>query len=441
MTHAESQDLLLDLAYGELDPPRAAEVERHLSSCPECRKEKAALDEARRMAAPVRELEEPPPGFDERILRAARAQAQLEHDGNVGQVIEVTGTVRPLGVDVARIDAHAPVKARSPERRRPRWVVRTAVAGSVAAAAALALVVGNTLETRRMAERAAAARTSDFEIRVQPAAPQAVDSALRDAEAKQDNKGVPAKELESPPVAAPSKEKTQVPVALPALRKRALPGVRMQGSGGDAAESRAKAAADARKEPSRPVEDRFVVGGRVASTGNLAQEKLSESPPASPPSAPASAPAPAPAPAPPSRAAEPPPAGVAVAARQDMPRPMAAAKAPIASSAAEASLGASAMEANAQQARHAANYLVAASLYREAAAIRQRGNDLGSAAWNLAHAIECLSAAGQFDEARRVRDELVRLYPSETSALAAAARALREVDVPAARPAANDRQR
>ena len=111
----------------------------------------------------------------------------------------------------------------------------------------------------------------------------------------------------------------------------------------------------------------------------------------------------------------------------------------MAPSVAEASLGAPTVEANAQQARHAGNYLAAASLYREAAAMRQRGNDSSTAAWNLAHAVECLSAAGQFDEARKVRDELVRLYPSETTALSAAARALRQVDVPAAsRPAASD---
>jgi len=253
MTHAESQDLLLDLAYGELDAVRAAEVEQHLSSCPECRKEKAALEEARRMAAPVRELEQPSAGFDERILRAARAQAQLEHDGNVGQVIEVTGSVRPLGVDVARIDAHGPVKARSAERPRPRWMVRTAVAGSVAAAAALALVVGNTLETRRNAERVAAAHSSDFEIRVQPAAPQVVDSALRDAEAKQRQKDeIEPRGLGGVPVAAPAQEKRHDAVAqMPPLRKRAAPGARMQGSGGDAAESQAKAAANAKKRRAR----------------------------------------------------------------------------------------------------------------------------------------------------------------------------------------------
>jgi tetratricopeptide (TPR) repeat protein len=95
----------------------------------------------------------------------------------------------------------------------------------------------------------------------------------------------------------------------------------------------------------------------------------------------------------------------------------------------------SALEANAQQARHAGNYALAASLYRNAAELRQRDNDTGAAAWNLAHAVECLSAVGQFDDARRVRDELARLYPSETTALSAARRALREVDPPAAAPA------
>ena len=73
MTHSESQDLLLDLAYGELDAQRAAEVASHVEACEECRKEKAALEETRRMAAPLRDLEEPSPGFDDRILAAARA--------------------------------------------------------------------------------------------------------------------------------------------------------------------------------------------------------------------------------------------------------------------------------------------------------------------------------------------------------------------------------
>jgi hypothetical protein len=93
------------------------------------------------------------------------------------------------------------------------------------------------------------------------------------------------------------------------------------------------------------------------------------------------------------------------------------------------------IEASAQQARHAGEYSRAASLYRQAAALRERDQDPAAAAWNLAHAVECLSAAGQFDDARTVRDDLARAYPSETSALSAARRALREVEpaTPAAR--------
>ena len=75
MNCAESQDLLLDLAYGELPPARAAEVQAHMLDCPSCRVEKAQLDDARKAAAPLRDLEEPPAGFDEPILRAARAEA------------------------------------------------------------------------------------------------------------------------------------------------------------------------------------------------------------------------------------------------------------------------------------------------------------------------------------------------------------------------------
>ena len=254
MTHAESQDLLLDLAYGELDAARAAEVESHLSGCAECRKEKAALDEARRMAAPLRELEEPSPAFDEPILRAARAQAQLEHDGNIGQVIEVTGTVRPMGLDAARVDAHGPVKARPIERRRPRWAVRAALGGSVAAAAALALVVGNTLETRKNAEKAAAAaRTGEFEIHVQPGAPKALDSALHDAEANRLQDLAEEKDRASAALAAPAPpEKLSEKVAQLPMRRRAQDGVasggNIRGSGGDAVGSFRKKAALQAKE-------------------------------------------------------------------------------------------------------------------------------------------------------------------------------------------------
>jgi tetratricopeptide (TPR) repeat protein len=420
MTHAESQDLLLDLAYGELDPERAAEVASHVEGCADCRKEKAALEETRRMAAPLRDLEEPSPGFDDRIQAAARAQAQLEHDGNLGQVIEVAGSVRPLGVEAARIDAHGPVKARAADRQRPRWLVRAALGGSVAVAAALALAVSSTLETRRNAEKVLA-RSEEYAIRVQPTAPQSVDSALRDAEAKRDKERADSPKFESgqaPEAPPPALKKEKVALRAPERKAPRSAGARSEGSGGDAALAAKSPAPEIpkemdalqRKQPAAAAPpagarsqgqagDAVADGKRQVSTAAQAHAKqvapsagmLSSSPAASAES-----------------------------------RPAKEAEAPV--------LAAGGIESNAQQARHAGNYLLAAALYRNAAEMRQRENDAGTAAWDLAHAVECLSAVGQFDEARRVRDELLRLYPSELTALSAARRALREVDPSAAQP-------
>src|ERR1700682_1896288 len=97
MTHAECQDLLLDLSYGELDAARAAEAELHVAGCPDCRSERAQMAATRKTAAPLRELEEPSASFDARILAAARAEASLQSDGKPGPVIEVAGNGRPLG--------------------------------------------------------------------------------------------------------------------------------------------------------------------------------------------------------------------------------------------------------------------------------------------------------------------------------------------------------
>ncbi|HEY6911284.1 MAG TPA: zf-HC2 domain-containing protein [Myxococcales bacterium] len=358
MTHAECQDLLLDLAYGELSPERTSEVAAHLTGCEECRKEKAALDQARRAAAPLRELEEPPAGFDDRILEAARTQAALDHDGNLGQVIEVSGSVSPLGIDAARIDAHANPKTRV-ERGRPRWLLRVAVAGSVAAAAAVALVVSTTVQSRR----APPAGAGEFQIRVQPAAPEAVDGALRDAEARKQAQAAAPAPQPAPQAAAPAapaqdvQRNAQAPGQKISRRETASPRSSVEGSGGDAADSYVGAKQAA---PSAPA--------KSAATG----------------------------------------AAVSPAAEAENPADL---------------------ESSAQQARHGGNYPLAAGLYRKAAALRRSaGTDPGTSAWDLAHAVECLAAAGLFDEARQVRQELSQLHPSEVTALAAARRALREVD-------------
>ena len=411
MTHAESQDLIIDLAYGELDADRAAQVQSHVETCAECRREKAALDEARRLAAPLRELEEPSPGFDDRILAAARAQAKLEHDGNVGRVIEVTGSVRPLGMEAARIDAHGPVKARGAERRRPRWLVRAAVGGSIAAAAALALVVNTTLEARRVRERSEAARSDEYQIRVQPAAPQSLDSALRDAKAKRESDRSEAAEQVAPAPpppavdASPKDKVAQLRELKPPRRTPSAAGARAAGSGGDvpafAYGGSPASEAESSRLQKKALESNEIhdinSGGAVAGVpaGGIA-------------SAPESGP---------------------VAVRAEQRGMKGAAPVQIAASGALSGMqAAAAIEASAQEARHRGDYVQAASLYRQAAALRQRDKDPAAAAWNLAHAVECLSAVGQFAEARGVRDDLVRSYPSEAGALSAARRALRESD-------------
>src|ERR1700737_547484 len=146
---------------------------------------------------------------------------------------------RPLGLGAPRIDAPGPVKALSTRRDRPRWIVRAALGGSVAAAAALVLVVSNTLETRRNAEKANALRSDEYAIRVQTAA-DSLDSALRDAEAKRDKDRVETMKLEAAPPAPPAaleKEKVaqlSAPAHKPA-KKAGTSGVRIEGGGGDAA--------------------------------------------------------------------------------------------------------------------------------------------------------------------------------------------------------------
>ena len=432
MTHAESQDLLLDLAFGELDAQRAAEVEEHVAGCAACREERAALEEARRLSAPLRALEEPPPGFDDRILQAARAEAHHQHDGNVGKVIEVTGNVRPLGMEATRIDAHAPVKARPAGARRPKWMVRAALGGSVAAAAALALVVSTTLESRRTAQRASQLQSDEYKIRVKPAVPEAVDSALRDGprDRELDRGAVEGKKQEAG--AAPPSAQASGPAALNLKEEREAPvGQRSPPAGFEKQDAPLRATA--RKVPAERRKDNVAepAARNVPAAGTSSVISVSSGDEAAPARPAASPPA-----------ADASPRGQAAPAPEDRPAAQSKGEArmkAVAAAPAAAAMGPAEIEAKAQQARHAGNYVLAASLYRQAADLRRQNDDRSSAAWNLAHAVECLSAAARFDEARQVREELSRLYPAETTALSAAHRALREVDPPQSAPASKQK--
>src|SRR3954470_18410220 len=157
MTGEHVQDLLLDLAYGELPPERIAEVEAHLASCDACRTERDELQRTRALLEPLRALEEPRPGFDDRILQGARAEAGLQADGTPGPTIEVKGSVKPLGLQAGRVDplAGGVRVARKETSRRSVWLKRAVVGASIAGAASVALIVGTSLRHERAVDRSA----------------------------------------------------------------------------------------------------------------------------------------------------------------------------------------------------------------------------------------------------------------------------------------------
>ena len=412
MNHAESQDLLLDLAYGELDAARAAEVEAHVEGCPDCARERREIVAMRKLAAPLRELEEPSQGFDQKVLAAARAEASLQSDGLPGQVIETTAAAQALGVQAGRIDAAARV-TRPSQRRKPRWLLRAAVGGSAAAAAALALVV-----TTRETKPPDTSKES-FSIQIR-----ATEEARREAEEK-------AKAARTPPAAPPP-----VPLAAaPEPSRDALEGSRQKiervkprptrreaGSGGDASAptlAKQRVAESDKRAASAPAKDNQVAAAesRGASPSRADTAVAGARPQLEVKKEPA---------APPERVAPPP--MVAAAKAPEAVKPPAVVfdrpSAPTADGPPPAAL-----EEQAQQARHGGNYRLAAALYRKAAALRSsdsHAGDVSTAAWDLAHAVECLSAAGELEEGRTVRAELGSKYPAEKGAYAAARRALQE---------------
>jgi hypothetical protein len=448
MTHTESQDLLLDLAYGELPAHVAAEVSQHLEGCADCQAEQAQLSGVRSAFAPIHELEEPSNGFDDRILAAARAEAMLEHDGNIGQVIEGAGSIAPLGLAASSVDAHA---APAPSRRKPKWMMRAVLSGSAAAAAALALVVGISRPTRL-----AQAPSEEYAIRVQPQAPAAPMAGVApgSAEGAFDRaKAAPAPAVQAPPAA--ELHDAQLPATVAQLSKSAAPSRRAaepkkkkasepavdQGSGGDVPTQRelALAGKPAGKQPT----DNLVAGyapppppaaekeapaqldaQNVIVTGSNIRRRDAKDEAAS--GAASSAP---------SASADFADSSKAPDAEQQQGIPEASLPpAKAASSVARAAKAAVPpsedpidLEHRAETARHDGNYALAAGLYREAASSHHYNSK--AAAWDLAHAVECLAASGSFDEARNVRDQLQRVFPTEITAFAAARRALREVDV------------
>jgi anti-sigma-K factor RskA len=120
--HERVHDLTAAYALHALRPDEERAFEAHLSRCSECRDELASFDDTTAALAYGVDAPPPPPALRERILAQARAERP---------------NVRPL---------------------RPRWAAPAAVAGAVAAVAALALglwavSLSNELQSEREAQR------------------------------------------------------------------------------------------------------------------------------------------------------------------------------------------------------------------------------------------------------------------------------------------------
>jgi len=87
------------------------------------------------------------------------------------------------------------------------------------------------------------------------------------------------------------------------------------------------------------------------------------------------------------------------------------------------------IEDDASAARRAGDYARAAALYKQAAALRTEATP-ARAAWDMAHAVECLAAGGNVAEAIETRKELLRAFPDQQGPRAAADSALRTVPLP-----------
>jgi len=433
MNCAESQDLLLDLAYGELPPARAAEVAEHVLGCASCRAEKEQLDDARKAAAPLRDLEEPPAGFDEPILRAARAEAGMQADGTPGPVVEVAASVKPLGLQAARLDPHARMRSGG-ERPRPRWWRRAAVVGSIAAAAGLAVVVTSSMTSR--APPAAREEVAPIQVRA-PAAPvpTSLDHALSaagertaPAETKHARAGgpIPAEAARAPAPAAAKKDADAQPAKAKLARRDAQDTAAKE-------EDRAVASATEHLQKEAPTRAKAPASDALA-----LRSRAAAPPPAKSDAAPLSANGDVALSAP--KAEEAVRGGPASAPRQQSSQvPLSDASAAPSSTVpamlgprggvAEAPANPDLLEDQASAARRRGEYARAASLYREASALR-RQSDPARAAWDMAHAVECLTAGGQVDEAVAARKELLRTFPDQAGPKAAADSALRSMRLP-----------
>ena len=83
MTHDEVRELLAAYALDALEPEDERAVEAHLATCPDCRREVAALREATASLATGVPAVEPPAALKTRIMRATELEARVEQPSPV----------------------------------------------------------------------------------------------------------------------------------------------------------------------------------------------------------------------------------------------------------------------------------------------------------------------------------------------------------------------
>ncbi len=266
MTHEALRERLLDLAYGELSPRAAREVEEHADSCEACRGELGRIRETRRLMSSL--PEEPAPAEGERILLAAAREA---------------------------------AGRRRTERALPRWVL-----GGSLVAASLAAVVAVSYRVATMRPRSAGREDVNALMGESPyarppppeSAPPAESPAPPKAAPEPDARREPPEETRRPHVersrtaaAPPPASAEPAPPAAPAGEKKKARSERSEGP----VTGFAAPAAPARPEPSARAEDERA----PAPPGAYAvQDRARELPPSAAASAP---PSPAPSSARPER--------------------------------------------------------------------------------------------------------------------------------------------
>lgn len=132
MKHADAFALLHDYVDGELSPAKVAEIEAHLDSCEECRREVAALralaSEARELRADIPPAHDLWPAIAERIGNIAANEiehdpAAAAHEGNaITRFLRLVLSVRvlaPIGAAAATILIVAVIVSHMPHRAVP----------------------------------------------------------------------------------------------------------------------------------------------------------------------------------------------------------------------------------------------------------------------------------------------------------------------------------